>query len=910
MSELKHRIIDRLENMFSFKTRGEWFREGLCPSCGKKEVFTHAINPRIVKCGRLNKCGYEEHVKDICEDLFKDWSKEFPKTEAKPHAAADAYLQHGRGFDLSKINGLYTQEAFHNEKKFPGLVSATVRFKLAPGIYWERLIDRPERFGRQKANFIGKYEGYSWTMIELDALCNADSIWFTEGIFNAIALTLSNVPAVATMSSGNYPTKLLQQITDRCHELKKDKPRLCWAFDNDKAGKKAIKKFHLRAIQEKWSSTAALPPHQIKDKNFDWNDLYMHELLHSEERKKYRHYGELLIAETAEQAGLLIYNFKEGRTRTFYYNHDFRLYYFNLDIDKFNKSLEHIEKNEDMDHLLEQQKREQALRDSASCTELCTRQIQPLYFQRNEITDEHWYYVQIISEDNEINTTFTSSMIRNSDKFAERLLGVHEGAWWTGSTNQLISYMKPRTEFIKRVKTIDYVGYTKEDKAWLFNDYAVHDGQIIPINKHDYFRIKRMDIKTLSNDPHIQLNPQGKFTPTWWNDFYRVRGTKGIIALAWWMGSYFAEQIRAEHSSYPFIEIVGEAGAGKSRLIEFMWKLSGRKDYEGFDPNKSTSVSVYRNLSKVSNLPVVLIEGDRNDANGNAVQKAKFSWDELKDAFNGRSIRSKGLKTSGNETYEPPFRGAVLISQNTAIQASEAILTRTLHLYFDRKGQSLETKRIVDELDRMELEDACTFMTHCLRNEDKILETYASKLQSIEDHYHEIGITHTRIALCHAQVAALIEAMTKHVLPIDLEDMIEAQEMLEQMARERVEQLNGDHPDVEKFWDVYEYLQGNRSPEWFLNHHPADAQTVAINLNEIYKVAARNYQQLPEINEMKKLLRTSRKYKFIESNKQVYSDRFPADEVAAVTKNREVPGKPSRNVKCWIFSNPNLGAKK
>ena len=252
----------------------------------------------------------------------------------------------------------------------------------------------------------------------------------------------------------------------------------------------------------------------------------------------------------------------------------------------------------------------------------------------------------------------------------------------------------------------------------------------------------------------------------------------------------------------------------------------------------------------------------------------------------------------------------ILISQNTQIQASEAILTRTLHLYFDRKGQSLETKRIVDELDRMELEDACTFMTHCLRNEDKILETYASKLQSIEDHYHAIGITHTRIALCHAQVAALIEAMTKHVLPIDLEDMLEAQEMLEDMARERVEQLNGDHPDVEKFWDAYEYLQGNRSPEWGLNHHTVDAQTVAINLNEVYKVAAKNYQQLPEINEMKKLLRTSRKYKFIESNKQVYSDRFPADDVAAVNKSREVPGKASRNVKCWIFTNPNLGAKK
>ena len=81
MSDMKHRIIARLEQMFSFKTRGEWFREGVCPQCGKKELYTHAHNPRIVKCGRLVKCGYEEHVKDICDDLFKDWSEYHPQTD-------------------------------------------------------------------------------------------------------------------------------------------------------------------------------------------------------------------------------------------------------------------------------------------------------------------------------------------------------------------------------------------------------------------------------------------------------------------------------------------------------------------------------------------------------------------------------------------------------------------------------------------------------------------------------------------------------------------------------------------------------------------------------------------------------------------------------------------------------------
>ncbi|OUY08733.1 toprim domain-containing protein [Acinetobacter populi] len=907
MSDISRRIDDRLNQIFKFKRQGEWYREGICPQCSKKECYTHAIKPRIVKCGRLNKCGYEEHVKDICEDLFKDWSKEFPKTDINPHAAADAYLKHGRGFDLTQLKGLYTQETFSNEKKYPGLYTGTVRFKIAEGVYWERFIDRPERFGRQKANFIGKYEGLAWSLLDLDNLCKAQSIWISEGIFNSIALVHSGQAAIASMSTSNYPSKLLKQIEDRCHELKIDKPRLIWAFDNDKAGKDAIKKFHIRALQQKWSSSAALPPYQVKGRNFDWNDLFLHDLLHSEERVKYRHYGELLIAETAEQAGLLIYNFKEGRTKTFFFNHNLRLYWFNLDYDKYSKRLEQIEKEPSFLEMLDEKKREQALRDSAAVTEICNAQIEPLYFERNEVTGESWYYFNMQSQWAEKKTQFTASEIGSRSKFKDATMQIMAGAMWTGTDQQLEFFIKRKTERLKEVKTTDFIGYSSEYRTYIFPQHAVHDGQIIGINEHDYFKIKRLELKSLAKSPVITINPKKEFKPTWWKDFYRVRGCKGLITLAWWTGSYFAEQIRSIHSSYPFIEIVGEAGAGKSRLIEFLWKLSGRENYEGFDANKATSVAVYRNFAQISNLPVVLIEGDRNDQQGNSVKQAKFSWDELKDAFNGRAIRSKGIKNAGNETYEPPFRGAIMISQNTSIAASEAILTRTLHLFFDRKGQSLETKRIVDTLDRMDLEDTCTYMTHCLRKENEILQTYQDRLKSIEDQYHSAGITHTRIALCHAQVAALVEALAEHVLDgvLDYEEVAKAQDMLMEMAQARVDQLNGDCKEVEQFWEAFEYLQSGRSAQFSLNHHDHDAQTVAINLNEIYKVAAQHYQKLPDITLIKDLLKTSQKYKFIETNRAVSSNRYPADASKNVDADNEVSDR-RRTVKCWIFTNPNL----
>ncbi|RZG65360.1 toprim [Acinetobacter bouvetii] len=898
MYHLQQRIDDRLNQLFHFKRKGEWYREGICPNCKEKELYTHAINPRMVKCGRINKCGYEEHVKEICEELFKDWSEYHPQTRENPHAAADAYLKEARGFDLSKLKGLYTQELYRNPKN-PSHVTATVRFKLAEGIFWERFIDRPERFGRMKANFIGKWTGLAWTLHKLDELCLAGSIWITEGIFNSIALSQSEIFSISNMNSGNYPAVLLEQIKQHCHELNKDKPRLVWALDNDTAGKKYLSKHHKRAMDEGWISTAALPAGKL-----DWNDLLQHDKLTKKDQEKYLHYGKLEIAETPEETGLLIYNFYGSSLSQFFFNHRFRTYWWELDYEKYNKAVQYVEESQSS-MLTEEEVRIQALKTCSSAKEICNAQLEPLYFQRNEITDESWYYFHIQSPWSAVKTTFTAEQLSSRSKFKPRVMAVLSGAIWTGNDSQLETFIKRKTERLREVKTIDFIGYSKEYQAYIFDQYAVHKGQIIHKNEHDFFKAGNKEIKTLAASPIISLNAKQEFKPVWWKDFYSLQGEKGLILLAWWTGTYFAEQIRAINSSYPFFEFVGQAGSGKSTIIEFLWKLSGREAYEGFDPNKSTNVAIYRNFAQTSNMPIVLIEGDRNDQPGSL--KSKFSWDELKDAYNGRAIRSKGLKTAGNETYEPPFRAAVMISQNTPIQASEAVLSRTLHISVDTKNHSLEKKHIATRLTQMSLEDACAYMTFCLKNEEKILKTYAEKHKEIEIEFHQKGITNTRIALCHAQVAAMIDAIAEHVFKdaIDLSDICDAKRYLEGMAMRRIEEIAADHPFVQQFWDAFEYMNSIRSASFHLNHYPATEAHIAINLNEVYKVAARNFQALPEINEMRCLLRTSKRYKFIEANKPVRTSQHPADEAKAIQGyGSQAPLKEDRIVKCWIFSNP------
>lgn len=107
----------------------------------------------------------------------------------------------------------------------------------------------------------------------------------------------------------------------------------------------------------------------------------------------------------------------KGRRHTFYYNHKFRLYWWELDYDKFNKAVQHLEdhNNEAAENggqiLTDKEIRSSALKNCSAAKEICNAQIEPLYFQRNEITDESWYYFKLQSPWSEAKTTFTADQM-------------------------------------------------------------------------------------------------------------------------------------------------------------------------------------------------------------------------------------------------------------------------------------------------------------------------------------------------------------------------------------------------------------------------------------------------------------------------------------------------------------------
>lgn len=877
--------LQRLAADYAFKKHrnGKWLQEGVCPQCRQKELYASAEAPWIIKCGRTNNCGWENSLRELYPDLFSTWSNRFEQTQETPNAAADAYLREARGFDLFKLKGLYSQEYFFHRELQQG--SATVRFPMADG-YWERLIDQPERFDRKAHIKKGWSANGSWWCPPGVDLLNAKDIWLVEGIFDAIALWLNGVIAVATISSNYYPSNALSALAAQCKANDRTRPRLVWAMDNDTAGHKAIEKWFARSQAEGWTCAAAQAVRRSDGKSQDWNDLHLVDKLSPKDLTKYRYYGDLLTAQTASEKALLMYKHTERAEFAFDFRN--RLYWFKLDLEAYNKKANDLRIDEETEQEKIDALRDEALSTSGIISELANCRPTPLYYLANVLTDESWYYFRIDFPlgGEPVKNTFTGAQLSSGAEFKKRLLAIAPGVIYTGSSQQLDRFLRYQIDNIKRVQTVDFIGYCRDHKAWIFNDLAVKDGKTYKLNNEDFFEMGRLNIKSLNQSLRLNLNTNLKEMKTDWVDkIWRAFGDKGIVALAFWTGSFFAEQIREQQKSYPFLEVVGEPGSGKTTLIEFLWKLAGRTGYEGFDPSKSSLAGRSRNMAQASNLPVVLLESDRDEDS----HARKFDFDELKALYNGRSPRAIGMKTSGTETYEPPFRGSIVISQNATINANDAVLQRVIHLNFFA-GRA-ENRSIAIDIERTDIDAVSGFMLKAIRKEKEILALLAKQTPFYEAQLQQVPeIKNVRICLNHAQMMALVDALAL-IVPVTPEMTASVHKTITQLAIDRQMRINDDHPKVQQFWELYEYIE-SRTGKPTLNHRNHGSQTIAVNLNHMMEEALAAKQNVPDLVELKRLLSSSKRYRFIESNKTVSS-----------VLHRNQYDQP-RSIKCWIFEKP------
>ena len=211
--------------------KGERYKYGICPSCGKNKLWAFTYDPWTVQCDRETNCGYKKSVRELHPEAFATITEiALRKGSQDPKVIAKPYLQQERGLNVTSC-GEFEQATVFNPKNRES--SATVRFKLRDG-YWERVI---EDIGLPKALFSKNcsYRGYAWLPPEFDPL--AKEIWIVEGIFDALALQQNGINAISAMTCHNFPTQTLKEIY-------KDNPfsTIVVALDSNDAGRVATRK--------------------------------------------------------------------------------------------------------------------------------------------------------------------------------------------------------------------------------------------------------------------------------------------------------------------------------------------------------------------------------------------------------------------------------------------------------------------------------------------------------------------------------------------------------------------------------------------------------------------------------------------------------------------------------------------
>ena len=173
--EVHNRVRDHLIATGG-KLSGKNIQNLECPSCGKREAYANASEPRALYCNRKNKCGFTTNIdaRKIAPDLFQDFQKNHPPTKINPKATAKAYLK-SRGLNPDDVD--FEQKQINVDgKEYPA-----VGFRLDKDTINYRLIDYS---GKDKTRNYGEYSGKIWKNKKLNF---KKPIYITESVIDSLS---------------------------------------------------------------------------------------------------------------------------------------------------------------------------------------------------------------------------------------------------------------------------------------------------------------------------------------------------------------------------------------------------------------------------------------------------------------------------------------------------------------------------------------------------------------------------------------------------------------------------------------------------------------------------------------------------------------------------------------------------
>ena len=576
-------ILDALlkDTTFNFKnpSNGKTLTQGVCPDCGQKTVWVKKEKPGRVWCNRENNCGYTATTKELYPDLFENYAQRHPATEEDPNATARAYLA-DRGFNDGKIAGLYEQGYRPIGK---GITAPTVRIRLWDDCYWERIIDKKHVVIAGRKNHFKKgtrIKNRHWEPKGF-TLEDNDTCYITEGIFNAWVFMHEGKKAVASFSSNNLPLDLINDNRKR---------GIVWvlAYDNDKAGIGHVREY-LKIMDEYGETCQVMLTASNKR---DWNDEYERGVLNDRYMADALWRGQIVMADKARDKAFWLWARYPKNRIQLEFGH--ALYTFKVADKAEDEVYDALGMDRGaLDFLWTNPKANvedarYALSGKLAGSRISNCLPRFLYIERDPLTEDQDYFFHVSFRNGNPARLIAldGSALESAGSLNKALLGKTSGGTFDGDAQDIKKlkeqWFDNRTTEITRVR---FVGYDKDSNAWVYPGFGFHGGRFVPLNEMGFINAGPCKVKTKVSSAQIKMIHADQLDESWIGTFEQTFGPNGMVVMAWWLCTLYAEQIRATYQDWPFLELTGDPGTGKTTLLKFLWRCCGRIDgYEGFDP--------------------------------------------------------------------------------------------------------------------------------------------------------------------------------------------------------------------------------------------------------------------------------------------------------------------------------------
>ena len=733
-----------------------------CPSCGKREAYANASEPRALYCNRKNKCGFTTDIdaKKIASDLFQDFQKNHPPTKINPKATAKAYL---------KSRGLNPDDVDFEQKqiKVDGKEYQSVGFRIDKDTINYRLIDYS---GKDKTRNYGEYSGKIWKNKKLNF---KKPIYITESVIDSLSLIQgAGVQSVSCLSSSHIPKEFYQSLPEHA--------QIVLAFDNDKAGSEATSKHRDFLIEhssiEKSNVSVSLPP-----SGKDWNDM----LKDVSDEKKLTEHPEW---EWCEWRGKLL---AEEQSGTF---EEYRTIFSERYSGKYGFYLGFLIYAGETWLTSKKIKNGKVIPES---TRLLNGNLTLLY----DLVDETLPYENRTRHRFkwEPKTSQHTLMEMNSESFGKpesfgtKMLA-YRGVFY-GSPNQLKQYIENLFEQKPpRIRQLTAFGYDPKSDCFVYSHRLYDaDGKRFEVGNDAYF--EKQNLSPFLEKSSIPKVGELDYS-TLLDHLFGAFGNRGLLALGFWIASIFSHVVFEEFRFFPFLSIYGDPRTGKSFLVLLLNRLFGL-DMEGLPATKdNTSKGEKRRMSQFSSMVIPMLEAQ--------LGSTRFDFNDLLPMYNRNPAQTRAATTNNNETIEIPFHATLSFVQNHEQFKTRAAMERVVSIQFADTDLTDESFEHFQKLSEFSPENLSAFGDHVLKNRKYFEVDIVNAVQSFSDKFVEEGVRARRIADNHAIAFAgfvLMNSLVEWKSDADLKSLTG---YMVQLGKTKIETARSETPNADTFLELLE----------------------------------------------------------------------------------------------------------